>query len=120
MGRGPLASVLIGGMLVSSIFQLTYIRRLDTSAGRRLRAHSLPLRAAPLLALLPLAAPPAVLAGDGWRFRLSPYFWFAELKGDVTTSHGGHQKGMARFTVAKGGLMYEASIAGGGFTYEAL
>jgi lipid-binding SYLF domain-containing protein len=33
---------------------------------------------------------------------------------------GGYQKGMATFTVAKGGLMYEASIAGGGFTYEPL
>jgi len=33
---------------------------------------------------------------------------------------GGYHKGMATFTVAKGGLMYEASIAGGGFTYEPL
>jgi lipid-binding SYLF domain-containing protein len=33
---------------------------------------------------------------------------------------GDYQKGMATFTVAKGGLMYEASIAGGGFTYEPL
>jgi len=33
---------------------------------------------------------------------------------------GDYQKGMATFTVAKGGLMYEASIAGGGFTYESL
>jgi lipid-binding SYLF domain-containing protein len=40
-------------------------------------------------------------------------------KRDATTV-GGYQKGMATFTVAKGGLMYEASIAGGGFTYEAL
>ena len=40
-------------------------------------------------------------------------------KKDATTM-GGYQKGMATFTVAKGGLMYEASIAGGGFTYEAL
>jgi lipid-binding SYLF domain-containing protein len=40
-------------------------------------------------------------------------------KRDATTV-GGYQKGMATFTVAKGGLMYEASIAGGGFTYEPL
>ena len=40
-------------------------------------------------------------------------------KKDATTV-GGYQKGLATFTVAKGGLMYEASIAGGGFTYEAL
>lgn len=33
---------------------------------------------------------------------------------------GGYQKGMAPFTIVKGGLMYEASIAGGGFTYESL
>ena len=33
---------------------------------------------------------------------------------------GGYQKGIAVFTVVKGGLMYEASIAGGGFTYEPL
>jgi lipid-binding SYLF domain-containing protein len=40
-------------------------------------------------------------------------------KRDATTV-GGYQKGMATFTVAKGGLMYEASVAGGGFAYEAL
>ncbi len=33
---------------------------------------------------------------------------------------GGYHKGMAVFTVAKGGLMYEASIGGAGFTYEPL
>ncbi len=33
---------------------------------------------------------------------------------------GGYQKGIATFTIVKGGLMYEASIAGGGFTYEPL
>ena len=40
-------------------------------------------------------------------------------KSDASTV-GGYHKGMATFTVAKGGLMYEASIAGGGFTYEPL
>jgi lipid-binding SYLF domain-containing protein len=40
-------------------------------------------------------------------------------KHDATTV-GGYQKGMATFTVAKGGLMYEASLAGGGFKYEPL
>lgn len=33
---------------------------------------------------------------------------------------GRYFRGMATFTVTKGGLMYEASIAGGGFTYEPL
>jgi len=33
---------------------------------------------------------------------------------------GGYQKGTAVFTIVKGGLMYEASLAGGGFTYEPL
>jgi lipid-binding SYLF domain-containing protein len=32
---------------------------------------------------------------------------------------GGYHKGMATFTVAKGGLMYEASIGGQKFTYTA-
>lgn len=40
-------------------------------------------------------------------------------KRDATTV-GEYYRGMATFTVAKGGLMYEASIAGGGFTYEPL
>ena len=40
-------------------------------------------------------------------------------KKDASTV-GGYQKGMATFTIAKGGLMYEASLAGGGFTYEPL
>ena len=40
-------------------------------------------------------------------------------KRDASTA-GGYQKGIATFVIAKGGLMYEASIAGGGFTYEPL
>jgi lipid-binding SYLF domain-containing protein len=40
-------------------------------------------------------------------------------KRDASTV-GKYQKGIATFTVAKGGLMYEASIAGGGFSYEPL
>jgi lipid-binding SYLF domain-containing protein len=40
-------------------------------------------------------------------------------KGDATT-HGVYHKGMAVFTVAKGGLMYEASVAGQKFSYKAL
>jgi lipid-binding SYLF domain-containing protein len=40
-------------------------------------------------------------------------------KRDATTK-GSYYRGMATFTVVKGGLMYEASIAGGGFTYEPL
>ena len=38
---------------------------------------------------------------------------------DATTV-GDYYKGMATFTVAKGGLMYEASIGGAGFTYDPL
>jgi lipid-binding SYLF domain-containing protein len=40
-------------------------------------------------------------------------------KRDASTV-GNYQKGIATFTVAKGGLMYEASIAGGGFSYTPL
>jgi lipid-binding SYLF domain-containing protein len=39
-------------------------------------------------------------------------------KNDATTA-GGYYKGMATFTVAKGGLMYEASIGGQKFKYSA-
>jgi lipid-binding SYLF domain-containing protein len=35
------------------------------------------------------------------------------------TTHGRYHKGMAVFTVAKGGLMYEASVAGQKFSYKA-
>ena len=34
------------------------------------------------------------------------------------TTVGEYQKGMAIFTVAKGGLMYEESVGGQKFTYE--
>lgn len=40
-------------------------------------------------------------------------------KHDATTV-GKYQKGMAAFTVAKGGLMYEASIGGQKFSYTPL
>ncbi|MCG6864006.1 MAG: hypothetical protein LJE58_01100 [Thiogranum sp.] len=38
-------------------------------------------------------------------------------KYDATTASSGFRKGMAVFTVAKGGLMYEASIGGQKFNY---
>jgi lipid-binding SYLF domain-containing protein len=38
---------------------------------------------------------------------------------DHASTAGGYQSGMAVFTVAKGGLMYEASIGGQKFSYEA-
>ena len=41
-------------------------------------------------------------------------------KSDATTVGAGYHKGMATFTVAKGGLMYEASIGGQKFSYTAL
>ena len=37
---------------------------------------------------------------------------------DATTNSAGYQKGMLVFTVAKGGLMYAAAIAGQKFSYE--
>lgn len=41
-------------------------------------------------------------------------------KNDASTVAPGYYKGMAIFTIAKGGLMYEATIAGQKFSYEAL
>lgn len=41
-------------------------------------------------------------------------------KNDATTTSRGYRKGMAVFTVAKGGLMYEASLGGQKYSYEAL
>jgi len=41
-------------------------------------------------------------------------------KNDATTIGGGYYKGMAIFTVAKGGLMYEASVGGQKFSYTPL
>lgn len=40
-------------------------------------------------------------------------------KHDATTVAAGYNKGMATFTVAKGGLMYEAAIGGQKFSYTA-
>ena len=39
---------------------------------------------------------------------------------NATTAHGGYRKGMAVFTIAKGGLMYEAALGGQKFTYTPL
>ena len=41
-------------------------------------------------------------------------------KNDATTKSGGYRKGMAIFTVAKGGLMYEATLGGQKFKYTPL
>lgn len=41
-------------------------------------------------------------------------------KKDATTASSGYYKGMAVFTIAKGGLMYEASVAGQKFKYTPL
>jgi hypothetical protein len=35
-----------------------------------------------------LMCPTILLAGQGWEFRLSPYLWFAGLKGDLATVPG--------------------------------
>ena len=37
---------------------------------------------------------------------------------DAATAGAGYYRGMAIFTVAKGGLMYEASVSGQNFSYE--
>lgn len=39
---------------------------------------------------------------------------------DATTASRGYYRGMAIFTVAKGGLMYEASVSGQNFSYRPL
>ncbi|MEM9256059.1 MAG: lipid-binding SYLF domain-containing protein [Pseudomonadota bacterium] len=41
-------------------------------------------------------------------------------RNDATTSHGGYRKGLAVFTIATGGLMYEASLGGQKYTYTPL
>jgi len=41
-------------------------------------------------------------------------------RNDATNVHGGYRKGMAIFTIAKGGLMYEAALGGQKFTYTPL
>ena len=41
-------------------------------------------------------------------------------KNDASTTSAGYRKGMAVFTVAKGGLMYEATLGGQKYTYEPL
>ncbi len=41
-------------------------------------------------------------------------------RNDATTTHGGFRKGMAIFTIAKGGLMYEAALGGQKFSYTPL
>ena len=41
-------------------------------------------------------------------------------KNDASTASLGYRKGMAIFTVAKGGLMYEAALGGQKYSYEAL
>ena len=39
---------------------------------------------------------------------------------NASTAHGGYRKGMAIFTIAKGGLMYEAALGGQKFDYTPL
>jgi lipid-binding SYLF domain-containing protein len=41
-------------------------------------------------------------------------------RNDATTAHGGYRKGMAIFSIAKGGLMGEAVVGGQKFTYSSL
>ncbi len=41
-------------------------------------------------------------------------------RNDAYTSHGGYRKGMAIFTIAKGGLMYEAALGGQKYSYKPL
>jgi len=41
-------------------------------------------------------------------------------RNDAKVSHGGYRKGMAIFTIARGGLMYEATVGGQKFRYKPL
>ena len=41
-------------------------------------------------------------------------------RNDATTGHGGYRKGMAIFTIAKGGLMWEATLGGQKYSYSPL
>lgn len=41
-------------------------------------------------------------------------------RNDAKVAHGGYRKGMAIFTIARGGLMYEASLGGQKFSYTPL
>jgi hypothetical protein len=41
-------------------------------------------------------------------------------RNDATIRHGGYRKGMAIFTIARGGLMYEASLGGQKFSFTPL
>ena len=41
-------------------------------------------------------------------------------RNDAATAHGGYRKGMAVFTIAKGGLMFEAVLGGQKFSYTPL
>jgi len=41
-------------------------------------------------------------------------------RNDATTRHGGYRRGLAVFTIARGGLMVEAALAGQKFSYTPL
>ena len=41
-------------------------------------------------------------------------------RNDATVTHGGYRKGMAIFTIARGGLMWEATLGGQKFAYTPL
>jgi hypothetical protein len=41
-------------------------------------------------------------------------------RNDATTAHGGYRRGLAVFTIAKGGLMFEAVLGGQKFSYTPL
>jgi hypothetical protein len=41
-------------------------------------------------------------------------------RNDATSVQGGYRKGLAIFTVAKGGMMYEATLGGQKFKYKPL
>jgi lipid-binding SYLF domain-containing protein len=41
-------------------------------------------------------------------------------RNDANTVHGGYRKGMAIFSIARGGLMFEAALGGQKFVYEPL
>jgi len=48
----------------------------------------MPVRAVSLLVVILQVAPLTAAASDNWQFRLTPYLWFAGLKGDIGTIPG--------------------------------
>jgi lipid-binding SYLF domain-containing protein len=60
----------------------------------------------------------AITAGAGAKANTAGSSAGASVSKNDAKTVGGYHKGMATFTVAKGGLMYEASVGGQKFNYK--